>query len=511
MFNENIHINSGLTPANLFLFGMFILLNGIASVTLAASVDRFVSPGGGGSACSQSAPCSLQTALGQSVNSDTIYLAGGTYTGSGAAVITVTHSISLYGGWDGTMTTPPVRDITLYPTIIDGEDQRRVVYVNQSTTPLIDGFTITGGNGTGLGGGLTPDSEAGGGIYSLNASPILQNNIISYNVASTLPGVRAFGGGVYISNETTSAIIQNNQIVGNSAGEAIAQGDGGGVFINGAADVMNNTFRDNVACNSCTNSNGGGAYIGWTDSGISISHNVFENNQAQKGGGLALVWSAVEVNNNTFTDGAAGNGSELYAYYDKGSNINGNEIISNTNSNTLYIYITLGPEATRLTNNIIADNQNTSAAVFAISDWHISAITISHNTLVSNGEGIKIGTNMTATLANNIVANHIVGIEVIDNGNVIADHTLFWGNTADGIRGTNPVDSDPAFVNPTEDYHIKAGSGAKNTGVNTGIQTDIDGDSRPQDGFYDIGADEFVKTDMYLFLPAILSRQKKSE
>ncbi len=41
---------------------------------------------------------------------DAIYIAAGTYDGSGGAVITITHNIAIYGGWDGHTTFPPVRN-----------------------------------------------------------------------------------------------------------------------------------------------------------------------------------------------------------------------------------------------------------------------------------------------------------------------------------------------------------------------------------------------------------------
>jgi len=502
------HIVFSLAAGGLLLVGLFLLLNETPQIARAAPGDLFVTPGGGGD-CSQGNPCDLQTALSQAVDGDTLYLAQGTYTGTGGAVITVTKSITLYGGWDGTTTTPVVRDPDTYPTTLNGEDMRRVVYIDEHAAPVIDGFIITGGNATGLGGGQFAGSDAGGGIYSLNASPTIQNNIITNNVASTQPDVRALGGGIYIKSDTTSAVVRYNRILSNTAGIAIRQGDGGGLFIDSAGDVLSNTFRDNVACRNCDRSNGGGVYVGWTTTEIVITQNQFENNQARWGGGIMLIWSAVEVNENTIIGNTATQfGGGLYGWYDRGSNINANVIMSNTASSLaggLGVYITQGPEATWLVNNIIAHNQAGSAggAVFAYSDWNLSAITVTHNTMVSNGTGIGIGDNMTATLVNNIVVSHTIGITVTaPDGNVFADHTLFWGNADDGIRGANPVDSDPAFVNTNVgDYHIGPDSGAIDAGVDAGVATDIDGDPRPIGPGYDIGADEFRQR--YIYLPVV--------
>ena len=145
------HIVSSLVAGGLLLVGVLLLLNGTSQAAPAApGVLLFVTLGGSGTTCSQATPCPLQTALVQASDGDTIYVAGGTYTGTGSAVVTVTKSIILYGGWDGTLSDPVVRDPVGYPSTLDGEGARRVVHISGDITPTVDGFVIARGNATGL-------------------------------------------------------------------------------------------------------------------------------------------------------------------------------------------------------------------------------------------------------------------------------------------------------------------------------------------------------------------------
>lgn len=119
----------------------------------------FVKPGGSGSACSQSHPCRLDTAMAQYADGDVLLLAGGLYTGVGTEVIDITRPVDLVGGWDGAPTGTVVIIPRLYPTILDGQDARRVVKVT-GVTALLEGLVIQGGS--------SPDG--GAGIRSENAT-----------------------------------------------------------------------------------------------------------------------------------------------------------------------------------------------------------------------------------------------------------------------------------------------------------------------------------------------------
>ncbi len=71
-----------------------------------------------------------------------------------------------------------------------------------------------------------------------------------------------------------------------------------------------------------------------------------------------------------------------------------------------------------------------------------------------------------------------------------------------GWPGTGNIDTDPLFVDPVNgDLHLQAGSPAIDSGTNNGCPfTDLDGNSRPQDGngdgivICDMGAYEFVSS-----------------
>jgi len=114
----------------------------------------------------------------------------------------------------------------------------------------------------------------------------------------------------------------------------------------------------------------------------------------------------------------------------------------------------------------------------------------------------------TLLVTDTIFFSHAVGISL--TGAIVSqDYNLFFGVPtpvfiSSGLSGggTHDVFANPRFINVlARDFHLGPGSSAIDTGINAGINTDIDGDHRPIGPRVDIGFDERW---LSLYLPLIL-------
>src|SRR5512135_110767 len=120
-----------------------ILLSSLSLLLLSASfaikvwgADRFAKPELGG-ACTQADPCYFVTAVNASNNGDTVYFKQGIYYDNNFPdyVLYVSKSVNLLGGWDGTLSVPVRRRPDTYVSVLDGQNLRRVIYINGLITP----------------------------------------------------------------------------------------------------------------------------------------------------------------------------------------------------------------------------------------------------------------------------------------------------------------------------------------------------------------------------------------
>ena len=400
------------------------------------------------------APCdtTLQACIDGSSDGDVINILAGTYNNS----VTLNKAVSLIGANSST-------------TILSALASQRVMTVtgasiNNST--IISGLMFTGGNAN-TGSFSCPQDCGGGILLTSNAQPLIQNVVISNNVAYQ-------GGGLYADSGTVLT-LNNVSVISNTAGDF-----GGGVTTLGPATLNGGLFQKNFS-----SSDGGGLDA---ESTLNVIGTRFIDNIAAgfgRGGGVfafgaATFTSAVFQNNHTNVFG----GSAVYLANDA-------RIV-----NVLFA------------RNATSSNNNNGAVILL--NTPTGTVQILHSTIASpsvQGSAAIYVTAGTVGITNTIVASHTVGISNT-GGVAYQNYNLFFGNTTPymgTIGGTNNTSGDPKFVNPAgDDYHLSAGSAAIDAGTNVGVTSDLDGNPRPFGSGFDIGAYEasFTGT-LKLYLPLI--------
>jgi parallel beta-helix repeat protein len=313
----------------------------------------------------------------------------------------------------------------------------------------------------------------------------LETNTIRKNRAT------ARGGGLYLY-DSAGAIISGNLVYSNTASGAGGWDGGGGLYM----DTSPATLDGNTICSNTVSGYGGGLYL--NSSAATLNGNVVCANTAPfHGGGLYVEYSNAKLNNNTVTANAAGWSGGGLCLWGSDDTLRDNLITTNTATyygGGSYLYYS---DATMI-NNVIADNR--------ADQWgdglgiQASAPHLWHTTIARNhggdGSGIYItdsGVNSTVRMTNTIVAYHTTGVTVTTGNAATLNGTLWHANTtpwSSNVTRYNDHAGNPAFA--ADGYHLTIGSQAIDQGVVSGVTQDIDGDSRPQDGVYDIGADEFT-------------------
>jgi parallel beta-helix repeat protein len=413
----------------------------------------------------------VQDAVDAASAGDTVKVAGtcvGVETRAGVTqTVYVDKSITLRGGY--TTTNWTTSDPQAHPTTLNAQGQGRVIYVAGSINPVVEGFQITGGDATGLG-GAPGGRDAGGGLCVVTATATIRNNRIFGNRSD------GFGSGVFLHN--SDSLLSGNVVSANE-GSGLSGLWSGGV-------ISGNRFIDNV---------GRGVHLMTSDA--TFSANTVSSNA---GSGLSLTGSDdATVTGNVISH----NGESGLTLTGSGAAISNNVIVSNGGGGLL-LYTS---DAT-FTNNVVADNRTPTAG----SAFHIvsSSPRLLHTTIARNrggdGSGIVIrnvgAADASPAFINTILVSHTVGISVAAGNTATLNATLWQGNGTDwwgagSIASSNGHSGDPAFVDPDGgDYHLELGSAAIDAGIAAGVTTDMDGEARPAGAGYDIGADEHTGTPM---------------
>ena len=257
----------------------------------------YVTPDGDGDGSSwENATSELHYAASVASDGDTqIWVKSGTYYGDVTetdGAFNIYQRNRVYGGFEGNESPSfnlDNRDIEGNPTILDGENQRRVLYqqdhFSSSAFSIWDGFTIQNGK-----------AGSGGAVY-------LCSNSYFYNCSFINNTSDGQGGAIYSItplNEHSKNIIENCIFENNTASM------GGAIFDNTGLTLTNCRFIGNNATTK------GGAYYVYMNKFPEVANCIFANNTASEGGAIYNRGNITMTNCNIIGNTALNSKGGLY-------------------------------------------------------------------------------------------------------------------------------------------------------------------------------------------------------
>ncbi len=272
------------------LGGVFLatgLLVFLGAATARAAASWYVAPTGSDSAsCGTLAqPCAtLQYTFNKTAAGDTVFVATGTYIGSGDQVALIDHALTLSGGWNSSFTTQAGS------STVDGQNARRGVTIGDDAPTSFERFTVQ--NGLATSGAYT----SGAGIAAGAGSPVTLTDV-------TLQNNTSVGGGTGLLAES-SVTITRGLVQGNTCSGVCY---GAGVSTGGSARVDGTSFINN------TGADRGGALDVFMD--LVILNASFTGNNASGFGGAVYVNQSVLLTDTVFTSNSTNyQGGALYSF-----------------------------------------------------------------------------------------------------------------------------------------------------------------------------------------------------
>jgi len=404
----------------------------------------------------------IQAALDAAAAGDTIVVQPGAY-----------HEALVFPGFGLTLVAPGGSSVTT----VDASGLGTSVMTIATTTGdsvIVDGFTITGGEGT-----LIQSERWGGGLLLTGPGTVtLRNAVVTGNTALV-----GSGGGISVGSGngfSAKFVAEDCEIHGNSA--TSGGGIGAWFFMTQTPSLTRCVISDNhavggqggglksshqgsmedclISGNTALSSGGGGMhgdFQNWV-----FTRTTFQGNSAAYGGALSLSSTSPGVGNVTFIGNAA--------------SVAGGAVSLSSNCDCpLFCF------SPSLSNCTFIGNTSAGAPI-SVSSYQCSSTQASVRYCNFFGEAAANG-NFTGCI-----------LRDVPSPPVNAD--LTYCNIEGGWPGEGNIDADPLFANAAlGDYHLLAASPCRNAGppnASLAPPTDFEGDPRVLEGRVDMGIDEFA-------------------
>ncbi len=479
----------------------------------------------------------IQHAIDVAGDGDTILVAAGTYT---ETLDVYGNALILRGGYT-------ISDTVWLPhsgeTIVDaGGADSAVFTITPNNSLTVESLTVQGANHiSGWGGGFNINgatviisdtvirdnvtSESGAGTFvenTLNVENVqfsLINSTFISNVATDATAGLVVGGEnpIQLALENTAFIgniglevlsleqtfsVVGGQVSNNTVSGSSAIGLAGSGTISGTEIVSNTSGAMGIGSDSAVSAhnltirgNTGGGIV--SQGFLTLTNSLIANNS---GGDWFLVTSVNEaapgterltldgctIRGNSNIPGVMGLGGYAQVW---DTVIEGNDSLANNGD---IINIWADAVQVDLVNLLLADNQsarpvvngNTATGTILLMNVTAAGNSVS-NFPVLAGEGIW-------TVINTIVWGNTTPGDMLG----LSTFSVNYSNIEGGWLGEGNIGADPLFRDAANgDYRLKAGSPCIDAGTANGAPDhDLEGDARPHNAGYDIGADEFVGT-----------------
>jgi parallel beta helix pectate lyase-like protein/dockerin type I repeat protein len=367
----------------------------------------------------------------------------------------------MYGGFIGTESAFEQRNWRINETVIDGSGSRDgdtalhvAVGANDST---IDGFTF-------IGGAAILQGPIGGGLYNLSASPTVRNTLFRGNTAQ---GGAAIGNRMGASPTIFNCVFEKN--VAEVAGSAISTSQGFPL-------ISNCIFRDNVG--SVISNSSGGTQARLMDC-------VFQDNEAQRGAAiLNWVGADAEILDCTFLRNRAQGTADSVG----GAILHWGTRLEVSNS------VFWGNSTTGLGGAIYSAGSYDPWSFEYSTGLTLTNCSFANNTASAESAGVHIGT-VFFRMRNSILWGNDPE-QLMGSG--IPDIEVVYSDIQGGFAGDGNISQAPWFIDRMAgDLRLSPLSPCIDTGTAVDApETDIAGLKRPLGLGVDMGAYEFVDTDV---------------